>query len=267
MDFLKRSCAPLTDAGWAAVDDAVADVLRASLSARHIVDVDGPHGFDFSAVGLGELSLSEAESDGTRFGVRKVLPLVEVRIPFEMNIWDLDNLSRGAVAVADEPAKDAARRLAKFEEQAIYQGLQSAGIDGFAKTSDHDPLKLGSIDKGGADGLPDTAAAAIVALRAAGVEGPYAMVLGPKEYQHLLGDVSTYPPLKRVEKILGGPLLHSPSVSGGFIISQRGGDFSLCLGQDVSIGFESHVGDTVRLFITESFTFRILSPEAFVRLD
>ena len=42
------------------------------------------------------------------------------------------------------------------------------------------------------------------------------------------------------------------------------GDFELTLGQDVSVGFEQQEGQKVRLFMTESFTFRVIEPQAVV---
>ncbi len=46
----------------------------------------------------------------------------------------------------------------------------------------------------------------------------------------------------------------------------RGGDFELTVGGDWSIGYSDHTADVVRLYLQESFTFRVLSPEAAVPL-
>jgi uncharacterized linocin/CFP29 family protein len=50
------------------------------------------------------------------------------------------------------------------------------------------------------------------------------------------------------------------------VFSQRGGDAELTLGRDMSIGYHSHDERTVRLYFTESFTFRVVGPEAVVGL-
>ena len=54
--------------------------------------------------------------------------------------------------------------------------------------------------------------------------------------------------------------------SGGLrvVISLRGGDFVLTVGQDASIGHLSHDQATVRMYLEETLTFRSLSPEAVV---
>ena len=50
------------------------------------------------------------------------------------------------------------------------------------------------------------------------------------------------------------------------LISIRGGDFLFESGQDVSIGYRSHDGDAVQLYLEESFSFRVATPEAAVAL-
>jgi uncharacterized linocin/CFP29 family protein len=51
------------------------------------------------------------------------------------------------------------------------------------------------------------------------------------------------------------------------VLSTRGGDFDLHIGQDVSIGYSSHTDTTVSLYLQESFTFLLLTSEAVVALS
>jgi uncharacterized linocin/CFP29 family protein len=44
----------------------------------------------------------------------------------------------------------------------------------------------------------------------------------------------------------------------------RGGDFELTVGEDFSIGYLSHTAATVRLYLQETLTFRVLTAEAAV---
>ena len=46
----------------------------------------------------------------------------------------------------------------------------------------------------------------------------------------------------------------------------RGGDTDLVVGQDFSVGYLEHDARTVRLYVQETFTFRVLTPEAAVPL-
>jgi len=50
------------------------------------------------------------------------------------------------------------------------------------------------------------------------------------------------------------------------VVSLRGGDFLLECGQDLSIGYVDHDADVVRLYLEESFSFRVATAEAAVAL-
>ena len=50
------------------------------------------------------------------------------------------------------------------------------------------------------------------------------------------------------------------------MLTTRGGDFELDIGQDISIGYLSHTETAVRLYLQESFTFLPLTAEAAVVL-
>ncbi|MFB6215190.1 MAG: family 1 encapsulin nanocompartment shell protein, partial [Candidatus Bipolaricaulia bacterium] len=130
MDFLKRSLAPITDEGWEEIDEAAREVLSNKLTGRKVVDVVEPQGWEYQAIPQGKLDIKEDNPQSVRYGIRKVLPLVETRVSFELNIWELDNLSRGAEDVDLSPLEDAAAEAAQFEENVIYNGLGEAGIEG-----------------------------------------------------------------------------------------------------------------------------------------
>jgi uncharacterized linocin/CFP29 family protein len=46
------------------------------------------------------------------------------------------------------------------------------------------------------------------------------------------------------------------------VVSQRGGDFLYESGQDLSVGYSHHDAETVHLYIEQSFSFRVATPEA-----
>jgi uncharacterized linocin/CFP29 family protein len=48
------------------------------------------------------------------------------------------------------------------------------------------------------------------------------------------------------------------------MVTRRGGDLQLILGQDLAIGYESHNQTKAKLYFTESFTFRVLEPAAVI---
>ena len=51
------------------------------------------------------------------------------------------------------------------------------------------------------------------------------------------------------------------------MVSLRGGDFLFECGQDLSVGYEAHDSDAVQLYLEESFSFRVATPEAAVAIQ
>jgi uncharacterized linocin/CFP29 family protein len=72
--------------------------------------------------------------------------------------------------------------------------------------------------------------------------------------------------LNHIRMILDGPIIWAPAVDGAIVVSTRGDDFELTVGQDISIGFASHDAGGVSLYLQESIAFRVHTPEAAVAL-
>lgn len=262
-DLLRRNLAPIADEAWEEIDEHARRILTTYLSGRRIVDFTGPHGWEHAAVNLGRLDVKSDSNDGVSWGIREVLPLVEVRIPFKLNQMELDTISRGATDSNLDPLEEAARKVASFEEGVIYQGEKDAGIKGILQASEHDPVAIPD----GLDGVPKAVATAERVLHTAGIEGPYALVLSSARYHALIQEASAaFPPARVIEDMLNTEIMWSPAVDDGLFISKRSGDFELSVGQDLSIGYAAHDKDEVELYFTESLTFRVLEPEACVVL-
>lgn len=263
-DMLRRDWAPITDEGWAEIERQGRRVLRGNLSGRRVVDFSGPHGWAFPAVNLGRLDVGAGTgAGGVAWGIRKVLPLVEIRVPFKLRVWELDDLARGARNPDLDALTDAARRVAVFEETAIYRGFEAAAMQGLLETARHPPVAL----ERSPERLPAAVEQALLAIQEAEIGGPYALVLGTLPYQWLMaGDACGYPLLKRIRLLVHGGIHWSPVLEGGAVLSRRGGDFELTVGQDLAIGYQVHDKEEVELYFAESFAFRTLEPAAAVEL-
>ncbi len=259
MDILKRSLAPITETAWNEIDQEAARTLKGNLAARTVVDFSGPCGWEKAAVNLGTLKEGQKELiKGVNWGIRQVQPLVELRVPFSLNIWDLDNLDRGSQAPDLEPVDEAARKIALFEETALFHGLADLEIPGICQAAGK-PVNL---PKDPAKMLP-AFEQGLLTLQQAGVNGPYQLVLGTDAYQAVMaGDDKSYPLSRRIKELVGSDIKWSPVLEAGVIISRRGGDYVFTSGQDHTIGYHSHTTKTVNLFLTESFTFQVLEPAA-----
>lgn len=264
MDLLKRSLAPLLPEAWDLVDAEAMRVLTLHLAGRKVVDFLGPHGLGYAAVNTGRIErLPIARADAT-IGLRKVQPLIEVRVPITLDLDELDSVARGAGNPDLGPIVKAAEEIAAIEDDAIFNGLPAAGIMGLVQASPHPPQ---TIPRNLVD-LPRSIIAAKDALRASGVSGPYALVLGASIYDQVLATSDEGHPLaKRLEQmLLDRPLVRAAALQGGVLLSLRGGDYELTVGQDLSIGYAHHAKSTVELYLLESFTFRVLEPTAAVRM-
>ena len=261
MNILRRELAPITEAAWKLIDHRAKEVLQASLSGRRIVDVEGPKGWEFSGVPLGRLERTHETPMGeVGFGVRAVQPLVESRIIFELDIWELDNASRGDEAIDLASLEESARKIAMFEEQAIYHGFAKGRIKGLRECSQHEHLSF----SGDPSHLLESVAAGITEFARSGVDGPYLLVAGSKLWQGVSEHNQCYPLKTHLERVLGNPIILSPFLQETVLVSLRGGDLKLTLGQDFAIGYHSHDTQRVQLYFTESFTFRVLDGTAVI---
>jgi uncharacterized linocin/CFP29 family protein len=104
-------------------------------------------------------------------------------------------------------------------------------------------------------------------LRLVGVNGPYYVLLGAEPYT-ALSEASDqgYPVLQHIHRLVDTEIVWAPAVAGAFVLSTRGGDFALHIGQDVSIGYSNHTDAIVQLYLQETFTFLLLTAEAAVAL-
>jgi uncharacterized linocin/CFP29 family protein len=263
MNNLHRELAPISDAAWAQIEEEAARTLKRHLAARRVVDVAGPQGPGLAAVGTGHLSPIKAPDAGVEATQREAKPLVKLRVPFELAREQIDDVERGAVDSDWAAVKAAARRIAFAEDRAVFDGYAAAGIEGVRQGASNTAVALPAQAKG----YPAAAAKAVSALRLAGCQGPYALVLGAEAYTAASGDSDDgYPLLHHLEHVVDGGIIWAPAIEGGFVVTTRGGDFELAIGQDVSIGYLSHSATSVELYLEESFTFRVLTTEAAVVL-
>jgi len=263
MNNLHRELAPISDAAWSQIEEETTRTLKRYLAGRRVVDVQGPAGTGLSAVGTGHLQKIAAPKDGIIARQREVKALVELRVPFELDRGMIDDVDRGANDSDWQPAKDAARKIAFAEDGAIFEGYAAAGIVGIRKGTSNPALTLPADVRQ----YPEAIAQALSRLRLVGVNGPYSVLLGADAYT-ALAETSDhgYPVLEHVKRLVKEEIIWAPAIEGAFVLTTRGGDFSLHIGQDVSIGYLDHTDSSVRLYLQESFTFLFLTGEAAVAL-
>lgn len=260
---LHRELAPVTPAAWAQIDEEARRTFRRNLAGRRAVDVTGPEGPGLAAVSTGHLNDIAAPAPGVTARLREAQPLVELRVPFTVTRAAVDDVERGSQDSDWQPVKDAARAMAFAEDRAIFEGYEQAGIDGLRRRTSNPVLAFPTEPRE----APDTISASLTALRLAGVEGPYSVLLGADAYT-AVSETSDhgYPILAHLERIVDGPLVWAPALKGAFVLSTRGGDFELRLGQDLSIGYTAHDQNSIHLYFQQTLTFLTHTDEAVVAL-
>lgn len=262
MNHLLRGHAPISDEAWKLIDTEARERLVPGLAARRLIDFAGPLGWEHSATNLGRVEEIAARGERLEARRRRVLPLVELRAPFSVSREELRAGDRGAEDVDFDDLDVAARQLASAENAAVFSGWSEAGIEGIAGTCPHPPIDRGD----DLDRYPSRVAAAVELLLRNGVGGPYGLALSGDDYTHVVetAEHGGYPLFAHLRQILEGPLVWTPGIEGAIVVSLRGGDFLFDSGEDVSVGYGSHDAERVGLYLEESFSFRVASPEAAV---
>jgi uncharacterized linocin/CFP29 family protein len=264
---LRREQAPFAAAVWKQLDQEASRVLGTYLAARKVLEVQGPLGWERSAVNLGRSVARPSGpslASGVELELRQVLPLIELRVPFAIARTELEAMERGAEDADLRPLVQACRSLARAEDRVIFHGHAEAGVSGIIDSSVHEPVSL----HGDFNTYPDAVVRAIERLRAVGIAGPYSVALGPRWYDGLAktAGLGGYPILEHVRRLVDGKVVWAPALEGAVVLSERGGDHRLVIGQDATIGYRSHDAKEVVLYVEESITFRLLAPEAAVSL-
>jgi uncharacterized linocin/CFP29 family protein len=267
MNNLHRELAPVSDAAWASIEAEARRTFEQHVAGRRVVDVQGPGGPGLASVGTGHLAEIEApggDAAGITAWLRSSQQLVQLRVPFTVARLDVDNVERGAQDSDWQPVKDAARQIAFAEDRAIFDGYPAAGITGVRSSSSNPVLALPAEVRE----YPTVISQAVSALRLAGVGGPYSLLLSAAAYT-MVSETSDhgYPIRDHLARVVDGEIIWAPALEGAFLLSARGGDYELRLGQDLSIGYLSHDSEYVQLYFQESLTFLAYTAESSVVLN
>lgn len=262
MNNLHRELAPISSAAWAEIEQEARRSFVGRVVGRKVVDVEGPHGVDFSSVGTGHVGPAGQIVPGVRTLRRQVRPVIELRVPFTVTRAAVDDVDRGSGDSDWQPVKDAANLIATAEDRVVFHG-DGEQIVGIVPESTNEAITLPD----DVVEYPTAVAHALTELRLVDVAGPYVLAL-PADAYTLASETTDhgYPISEHLSRILGGSgeILWAPSLETAVVVSLRGGDYTLRLGQDLSIGYTSHDADTIELYLQESFTFEVDTAEASV---
>lgn len=260
--MLKRELAPLDAKVWEEIDNRAVQVLKSYLSARKVIKVNGPKGWDYTSISDGRLNEINVNENNISYGTYSIKPLVESRIEFSLNRWELDNFLRGAKDIDLKPLEEAVKAIAIFEENAIYNGLEKADIKGLTEEASV-VIPFGNTESEILDNLSE----GVLRLNKRFVQGPFTLIVGEEAYKLINSKTSGYPLVKRIENITGKNIVLSHALKGALLLPFDHDDLEFTIGNDFSIGYQLSDNKEVRFFVTESFAFRILDNDIIVKYN
>ena len=265
MNNLHRELAPISDAAWSDLEAEAHRTFVRHVAGRRVVDLVGPSGPTSSGVGTGHLGELDAPFDGVRARSREFRPLVEFRVPFVIDRQAVDDVERGAKDSDWQAVKDAAKQIAFAEDRTIFDGYPAAGIGGIRASTSNGSVALPRDVRE----YPTVVARALSSLRLAGVDGPYSLLLSADAYTSVAETTDHgYPIHDHIARVIrDGEIIWAPAIDDAFLLSTRGGDYELHLGQDLSIGYLSHDAARIELYLQESLTVFVQTSEAGVILN
>lgn len=264
MSNLHRRLAPISESAWAGIEQEATRTFRRNVAGRRMVDLPEPRGTEFSALTTGHTAPATSPRDGVRALRRSSLPVIELRAPFTVTRSAIDDVDRGAVDSDWQPVKDAAAAIAHAEDALVFTGSTADGIPGIVPSSTNKPIPLPER----IEDFPDAVARATSALRLVAVDGPYSLALPAELYTAVSETVDRGVPVyHHVQTMLkDGHIIWAPALAHPVLVSERGGDYELHRGQDLSIGYLRHDAETVELYLQETLTVRVATAEASVAI-
>ncbi|MGS0971710.1 MAG: family 1 encapsulin nanocompartment shell protein [Candidatus Izemoplasmataceae bacterium] len=261
MDLFKKNLAPIATDAWEEIEERADEVIKATLSARKVLFVNGPLGLQKHAVSTGKLDIINTKKDVTA-GLYQVKPLLETRIKFALSRWELDNVLRGATDVELSPLEDAVKEIALYEEETIYNGNKEANIQGLTQ------LAATSFEvNNDASAILEAIASGVLTLQDAFAKGGYNLVVGDDFYKALAKPHGAKLLLNIVEDLIGGSVVRSKVLKGALLLPYNHPDLELTIGQDYEIGYDMHDKQEVHFFAMNAFTLRVLDENLIVKYN
>ncbi|MDO4594557.1 MAG: family 1 encapsulin nanocompartment shell protein [Tissierellia bacterium] len=250
---MNKNAAPISQDAWQEINDTAKEALTNFLSARKSLNVEGPRGKAFGVINEGKLE-DIKEKDGVCFANYDVKPLTEIRIEFDLDRFELDNIERGSEDPELDNLEEACEKIALFEENAIYNGLKEAEISGIKESSEHEAIEFGE----SANDIRKAIALGVSELKESYAHSPFDLIVSKDVLTKIHAAESPYPLYEAIEKIIGGKIILSRAIDGAILLPHDDEDIRLVIGEDFTIGYQDSDNKKVIFYITESFTTRIL---------
>lgn len=269
-DLLQRAQAPLTSEEWERVDKAVISTARQQLVGRRFLDIYGPLGAGRYIVPRLALSgATPASANGIGQGSTPVSineraqeQLALIHKDFTLHWRDIEQARLFALPLDVAAAAAAASLCAAREDEIIFQGDKTLGIEGLATVTGRRTLTRRDWGIGG-HAFVDVVEA-VEHLGAAGYYPPYALVCSPNLYACLLrvyGSAGVLE-LDQVRELCSAGVFQSLHIKSAVVVATGAHNLDLAVGQDLTAAYLASENLDHVFRILETVALRIKRPGA-----
>jgi len=263
MDLFKQNLAPIPQAAWEELNERAALALQSVLATRKALHIDGPLGLQKQVVTTGRLAMNKKATDQpVESGIYEVKSLIETRNTFELSRWELDNVLRGTKDIDLERLDQAAKASALFEENVLLYGHSEGQIKGLMNEA-----LIKSKLPADSSGMLKAIAEGVMNLQKNLAQSPFDLVVSDK-LELAMNQIHGSKLLRElVEKVIGGRIIRSEVIKGALLLPSDHADLEMIIGQDYTLGYDTHNSENIRFFLMNSFTLNVFDPSILVAFD
>lgn len=260
---LQREDAPFGSEIWEQIDGCVIEAARSQLCGRRLLAVEGPFGLGLKSISKRDEQIKTRSSADVNVMCSPSLPLLMIQKSFIIGARDIAAFEEYGVAADFSEAANAALACAAQENEFIFNGAKGL-FSGLLNADGIQTCKIKGWNEVGK--AVEDVIQAVNILDKAGFHGPYAMGLSPELYNGLF---HRYPQgntteIEHLKELISKGIFKLGGLPAGGILAAYGRQFgSIVLGQDLTTGFTGPSADGYEFSLTESFTLRLLVPQAF----
>ncbi|MBX5466418.1 MAG: bacteriocin family protein [Firmicutes bacterium] len=272
MDVLMRQEAPLEDADWDRLDQAVIAVARRILIGRRFLPLYGPlggavevlpvnhyHGWD-----QGRMGTTGDQPEPVAWAGRTYLHLPLLYKDFVLFWRDMEQSRQGGMPLDVGAAQAAAAFVAEAEDHLIFHGSAAHGVPGLLTVEGRHVLPMGDWTESGR-AFADVVRA-VAHLTSAGFYPPYQTVVGPSAYAelHRLYGNSGLLEADQIAKLTQRAVLVTPVLDErtAVVVALGEENCDLVVGYDLTVAYLETSAMNPRFRVLETIAPRIQRPGA-----
>lgn len=277
-DYLGHSESPLREEEWIRINETVVSAARRALVGRRFIDLYGPLGAGVQTVPedqftgsergainlVGESETSKVISDKRTF---KTIPLVYK--DFVLHWRDIEAARSHNMPLDVSAAAGAANLCAKMEDELIFYGDESLGIDGLCNATGRHTTSLGDWSVPGT-GYQNVIAAAEL-LNKGEHYAPYALVTTPRLYAqlHRVFDKTGVLEIETIRRLCEDGVYQSSLLRGDMavLVSTGRENLDLAVATDMSVAYLGPERMNHPFRVVEAVLPRIKHPDAICTIE